>query len=148
MEIILREDVEKVGSKNDIVNVKPGYARNFLIPQGLAAMATESAKKVLAENIRQRAHKETKILEEAQALATKLEALTLQIGTKAGENGKIFGSVNNIQISEALAKKGLDIERKHIALHEDAIKELGSYEAIVKLHKQVSATVKFEVVGE
>ncbi|MFM1932780.1 MAG: hypothetical protein RL226_2083 [Bacteroidota bacterium] len=148
MEIILKEDVEKLGSKDDIVKVRPGYARNFLIPQGLAVLATDSAKKVHAENLRQRAHKEEKILADAQAIADKLANVKLSIGAKAGENGRIFGSVNTIQIAEALGKAGFEIDRKYIHLQEDAIKELGTYEATVKLHKKVSQKVSFDVVGE
>lgn len=148
MEIILKEDVEKLGSKDDIVKVRPGYARNFLIPQGLAVLATDSAKKVHAENLRQRAHKEEKILADAQVVAEKLANVKLSIGAKAGENGRIFGSVNTIQIAEALGKAGFEIDRKYIQLQEDAIKELGTYEATVKLHKKVSQKVSFDVVGE
>lgn len=148
MEIILKEDIDKLGSKDDIVVVKPGFARNFLIPGGMAIAATESAKKVHAENQRQRAHKQEKILNEAQELATKLEALNLSIGAKAGENGKIFGSVNTIQIAEALAKAGFEVDRKQIKIADDNIKELGSYEATIKLHKNVTPSIKFDVVGE
>lgn len=148
MEIILKEDIDKLGSKDDIVVVRPGYARNFLIPGGMAIAATTSAKKIHAENVRQRAHKQEKILNEAQELAAKIEKLTLSIGAKAGENGKIFGSVNTIQIAEALAKEGFEIDRKQIKMADENIKELGSYEATVKLHKNVAPTVKFEVVGE
>lgn len=148
MEVILKQEIDKLGSKDDIVKVRPGYARNYLIPQGLAILATDSARKVHAENLRQRSHKEERILNEAQELAAKLEGLTLSIGAKAGENGKIFGSVNNIQIADALSKAGFDLDRKQIGLDADAIKELGDYEARVKLHKKVIATVKFTVVGE
>lgn len=148
MEVILTQDIEKLGSKDDIVNVRPGFARNFLIPQSMAVMATPSAKKVHAENQRQRAHKEERIVNEAQELATKLESVNLRIGAKAGENGKIFGSVNTIQIAEALAKAGFEIDRKNIAIQGDSIKELGNYEATVKLHKKIKPIVKFEVVGE
>ena len=148
MEIILKKDVEKLGYKDDIVTVKNGYARNFLIPQGVAILATESAKKVLAENLRQRAHKEAKIKEEAGALLGQIEGLSLKVGAKAGEKGKIFGSVNSIQLAEALKEAGFDIERKRIHLKEDTIKNLGEYEATIDLHKEVKATVKFEVVGE
>ncbi|MFK7755617.1 MAG: 50S ribosomal protein L9 [Flavobacteriales bacterium] len=148
MEIILLQDVDKVGSQNDVVSVKPGYARNFLIPQGMAKMATKSALKMHAENTKQRAHKDAKIKENAQALAEKLGAISLSIGAKASENGKIFGSVNNIQIAEAINAKGFEIDRKHISLKDDTIKELGKYEVSVKLHKEVSVTVPFEVVAE
>lgn len=148
MEIILKKDVEKLGYKDDIVTVKNGFARNFLIPQGIAILATESAKKVLAENLRQRAHKEAKVKEEAEKVLTQLEGLELKVGAKAGEKGKIFGSVNSIQLAEALKEAGFDIERRKIHLKEDTIKNLGEYEATIDLHKEVKATVKFEVVGE
>lgn len=148
MEIILKQDVENLGSKDDLLIVKNGYARNYLIPQGFAISATPSAKKMHEETLRQRAHKEGKILEAAEAMAAKLDGITLKIGAKAGENGKIFGSVNNIQLAEALAAAGFDFDRKSIIIKEDAIKELGTYEANVKLHKKVIKTLSFEVVGE
>ena len=148
MEVILKKDVEKLGFKDDVVTVKNGFARNYLIPQGMAILATESAKKVLAENLRQRAHKEAKIKDEAEALLANIEALELKVGAKAGEKGKIFGSVNNIQLADALKEAGFDIERKKIQLKEDTIKELGSYEATIVLHKEVKAVLKFEVIGE
>jgi large subunit ribosomal protein L9 len=148
MEIILKKDVEKLGYKDDIVSVKNGYARNYLIPQGSAILATESARKILAENLKQRAHKEAKVKEEAAALLAKIEGLALKVGAKAGEKGKIFGSVNNIQLAEALKEAGFDIDRKKIQLKDDAIKNLGEYEAIIDLHKEVKATLKFEVIGE
>jgi len=148
MEVILKSNIEKLGAKDEIVKVRPGYARNYLIPRGYAIAATDSSKKMLAENLKQRAHKETKILAEAQALAEKLGALEVKIGTKASETGKIFGSVNTIQIAEALGKAGYNIDRKSISISEEHIKMLGNYEAKVKLHKEVSAVVKFEVVAE
>lgn len=148
MEIILLQDVDHVGSSNDVVNVKPGFARNFLIPQGLAKMATKSALKMHAENIKQRAHKDAKIKDNAQAIADKLASVSLSIGAKASENGKIFGSVNNIQIADALNAKGFEVERKNISLKDDTIKELGKYDVTVKLHKEVSVVVPFEVVAE
>jgi len=148
MEVILKSNIEKLGAKDEVVNVKPGYARNYLIPRGYAIAANESSKKMLAENLKQRAHKETKILAEAQSLAEKLNSLDLKIGTKASETGKIFGSVNTIQLAEALAKAGHNIDRKSISITEEHIKSLGAYEAKVKLHKEVSALVKFEVVAE
>jgi len=148
MEVILKTNIEKLGAKDEVVKVRPGYARNYLIPRGYAVSATESARKMLSENLKQRAHKETKILADAQALAEKLNGLELKIGTKASDTGKIFGSVNTIQISEALGKAGHAIDRKSISLSDDNIKTLGSYEARIKLHKEVSATVKFEVVAE
>lgn len=148
MHIILKEDVNKVGNKNDIVSVKTGYARNYLIPQGKAICATESARKVVAEDIRQQSHKAEKALEAANVIVENLNKLTVKIGAKAGETGKIFGSVNSIQLAEAIQAAGFDIERKQIVLSNDAIKELGSYEAKVKVHKDTFATVKFDVVAE
>ncbi len=148
MHIILKEDVNKVGNKNDIVSVKTGFARNYLIPQGKAICATESARKVVAEDIRQQSHKAEKALEAANVIVENLNKLTVKIGAKAGETGKIFGSVNSIQLAEAIQAAGFDIERKQIVLSNDAIKELGSYEAKVKVHKDTVATVKFDVVAE
>lgn len=148
MDIILKQDVDLLGSKYDVVTVKDGYARNFLIPQGLAVAATKSNVKVNDEVIRQQAHKEAKAKEAAEAIASKLEGLSLKLGAKAGESGKIFGSVNSIQLADAIQGAGYDIERKQIQLADDTIKELGSYEATVKLHKEVTITVKFEVVAE
>lgn len=148
MDIILKEDVDLLGSKNDIVSVKTGYARNFLIPTGKAVAATESNRKIVAEVIRQQAHKAAKALEAAQAIVEKLNALSVKIGAKAGESGKIFGSVNNIQLAEAIQAAGYDIDKKQIKLSNEAIKELGTYEATVKVHKDAVATVKFDVVAE
>lgn len=147
MQVILKEDVINLGYKDDIVTVKDGYGRNFLIPQGKAVIASESAKKVLAENMRQRAHKLAKIKEDAQALAAKLEGVSLTIGAKTSSTGTIFGSVTNIQVAEALAKAGFEVERKIIYIKE-AVKEVGSYKAILKLHKEVSVEIPFEVVSE
>lgn len=147
MQVILKEDVINLGYKDDIVTVKDGYGRNFLIPQGKAVIASESAKKVLAENMRQRAHKLAKIKEDAQALAAKLEGVTLTIGAKTSSTGTIFGSVTNIQVAEALAKAGHEVERKIIYIKE-AVKEVGSYKAVLKLHKEVSVEIPFEVVSE
>lgn len=148
MEIILKQEVQNLGSKNEIVKVKPGYARNYLIPQGLATIATESARKILAENLKQRAHKEAKILEEARATADALSKATITVGAKAGENGKIFGSVNTIQIADAIAKLGFKVDRKAISTKLDHIKDLGQYKASIKLHKEVMVEVDFEVVAE
>ena len=147
MQVILKEDVINLGYKDDIVTVKDGYGRNFLIPTGKAVIASESAKKVLAENLRQRAHKLAKIKEDAQALAAKLEGVALTIGAKTGSTGTIFGSVTNIQVAEALAKAGFEVERKIIYI-KDAVKEVGNYKAILKLHKEVSVEIPFEVVSE
>lgn len=148
MEIILKKDVDRLGYKNDLVKVKNGFARNYLIPKGIAVLATVSAKKVLAENVKQRAHKEAKIIAEVEELALQLAKLELKVGAKAGEKGKIFGSVNNIQLAEALKEAGFDIDRKKIVLQSDAIKNLGTYEATINLHKEVKANLNFEVVGE
>lgn len=146
MEIILKQDVEKLGHKNDIVSVRPGYANNCLIPQGYATLATPSAKKVLAENLRQTAHKETKLRDDASAIAAKLEAIELSISARASEGGKIFGSVSSAQIAEALEAKGFAIDKKSISC--DTIKEVGSFEASVKLYKDIKATVKFTIVAQ
>lgn len=148
MEIILKQDVERLGSKDDIVNVKDGYARNFLIPQKMAIVATESAKKVLAENIRQRAHKEAKLKEEAAKIAEQIVNKKISIGAKTSTSGKIFGSVNTIQLAEAINKKGFEIDRKQITIPEDSIKEVGTHKAIIKLHKEVVVEIEFEVVAE
>lgn len=145
MQVILIKDVEKLGYANDIVDVKPGYANNYLLPQGYAKVATESAKKVLAENLRQRAHKDAKILADAQALAEKIENLQFTLTAKAEEE-KIFGSITSADLAVALAEKGIEVDRKTITL--DAVKTLGEYEATVKLHKEVKATVHFSVVAE
>lgn len=147
MQVILKEDVINLGYKDDIVTVKDGYGRNYLIPQGKAVIASESAKKMLAENLRQRSHKLEKIKKDAEALAAKLEGVTLTIGAKTSSTGTIFGSVTNIQIAEALAKQGFDIDRKVIVI-KDAVKEVGSYKALLKLHKEVSVEIPFEVVSE
>lgn len=149
MEIILKQDVPNLGHKDDIVIVRNGYATNYLIPQGFAILATPSAKKMHAENMRQRAHKETKIREEAQALAAKLEGIQVTLATKVSSTGKIFGSVNNIQIAEALAAKGFEIDRRNITISgEDAVREVGIYDAVVKCHKEIKANIKIEVVAE
>lgn len=148
MEVILKANIEKLGAKDEIVKVKPGYARNYLIPRGYAVAATDSARKMHSENLKQRAHKETKILADAHALSEKLSALHIKIGTKASETGKIFGSVNTIQIAEAIGKEGFQIDRKSISINDEHIKMLGAYEAKVKLHKEVTAVVKFDVVAE
>lgn len=147
MEVILKQDIKKLGEKDDIVTVKPGYGRNYLIPQGFAVLATESAKKVLAENIRQAQFKQDKIKKDATELAAKLEGLKLTIGAKAGETGKIFGSVNSIQIAEALKKQGFEVDRRRITFDQDP-KVLGEYVANLNLHKEVKVQVPFEVVAE
>ncbi len=148
MEVILKEDVANLGYKDDIVHVKDGYGRNFLIPQGKAVIASESARKVLAEVLKQRAHKIAKIKEEAEALAEKMKGVSLTIGAKTSSTGTIFGSVTNIQIAEELAKLGFEIDRKIIRIKEDSVKEVGSYNATVRLHKEVSVDIPFEVISE
>ena len=146
MELILKVDVANMGYKDDIVKVKDGYGRNYLIPRGMAVIATESAKKVLAENLKQRAHKLAKIKADAEELAKKLETVSLTISAKVSEANAIYGSVGAAQIAEELAKLGYEIDRKIIVV--DAAKEVGSYSATVKLHKEVSVKVPFEVVAE
>ena len=148
MEVILKKNVDNLGYVNEIVTVKPGYGRNFLIPQGYAVLATSSAKKAHAEVMKQKAHTESKILVEAQELGKKLEATAVKITTKAGEKGKIFGSINTIQLSEALKAEGLEIDRKSLKIKDEPIREVGSYEASANLHKEVQASFKFEVIGE
>jgi large subunit ribosomal protein L9 len=148
MDIILKQDVNGLGDKGEIVSVKDGYARNFLIPQGYAILATPSAKKVHEENTRQRAHKEEKIKQEAEEVANSLSGVSLTIGAKTSSSGKIFGSVNTIQIAEALKEKGFDIDRKNISIEGDLVKEVGKYKAQIKLHKEVKAEIDFEIVAE
>lgn len=148
MKIILTQDMEKLGLKNDILTVKTGYARNYLIPKGYAVQATGSAVKIHNENLKQRAHKEEKIKKEAEKLAAKLAALKLVIGAKVSSAGKIFGSVNTIQLAEALNDKGFEIDRKNIILGEETIKEVGNYKAVVKLHRDVRVDIDFEVIAE
>ena len=148
MEIILKQDIENLGHKDEIVNVKPGYARNYLIPQGYAIMATASAKKVYEENMKQKAHKEAKLREDAEVVAEKMNGLSLRIGTKTSSTGKIFGSINTVMIAEALEKEGFNIERKNITLKGEAIKEVGNYEANVKIYKNIKVVVPFEVYSE
>ncbi|MDH6354964.1 large subunit ribosomal protein L9 [Dysgonomonas sp. PH5-45] len=147
MQVILKEDVTNLGFKDDVVTVKDGYGRNYLLPQKKAVIATESAKKMLAENLKQRAHKLEKIKQDAQDLAAKLDGVSLTIGTKTSSTGTIFGSVTNIQISEALAKQGFTVDRKSIVI-KDSVKEVGSYKAIARLHKEVSVEIPFEVISE
>jgi len=148
MEIILKKDHKGLGYKNDIVKVKNGYGRNFLIPQGVAVLATDSNKKMQAEEIKQSSFKEQKLRNEATAMAAKFADVTVKVGAKAGESGKIFGSVTNIQLAEALKKAGYEVERKNIEMNEDAIKALGTYTAKVRLFKEIAATINFEVIAE
>ena len=147
MKIILKEDIPSLGYKDDVVEVESGYGRNYLIPTGKAVIANESALKVLAENQKQRAHKLAKIKADAEALAESMKDVTLTIGAKTSSTGTIFGSVNNIQIAEALEKLGFNVDRKLIVIKE-TIKEVGSYKALLKLHKEVSLEIPFEVVAE
>lgn len=147
MKIILKEDIATLGYKDDVVEVKSGYGRNYLIPTGKAVIATESALKVLAENQKQRAHKLAQIKADAEALAESLKEVSLTIGAKTSSTGTIFGSVNSIQIAEALEKLGFNVDRKLIVIKE-TIKEVGSYKALLKLHKEVSIEIPFEVVSE
>ncbi len=150
MEVILTKDVDKLGYKNDLVKVKPGYGRNFLVPQGLAILATGSSKKVLAETLKQRAFKEEKIKKDAEGLAETLKKTTVKVAAKAGESGKIFGSVNSIQIADAIkTATGREIERKNITLVDaENIQSLGTYKAKVKVHREITVEIDFEVVAE
>ncbi|OFY16532.1 MAG: 50S ribosomal protein L9 [Bacteroidetes bacterium GWE2_42_24] len=149
MEVILKQDIANLGFVNDIVSVKNGYANNYLIPQGLAVQATQTNRKILAENLKQRAFKEDKIKQDAQAIAAKLEGIMLRIGAKASTTGKIFGSVNNIQIAEALKEQnGIEIDRRKIAIDGEAVKEVGTYKAKINLHKEVRVLIDFEVIAE
>jgi len=149
MQVILKQDIHTLGYKNDTITVKSGYARNYLIPKGFAIEATETNKKIVAETQKQRAFKEEKIKKEAQKIADVLQNITLKIGAKAGTSGKIFGSVNALQIAEAIQKQfNYEIDRKKIIFDGDSIKELGTYSAKVNLHKEVKLDVKFEVVAE
>ena len=145
MEIILIKDVENLGYAHDIVSVKPGYANNYLIPQGFAKAATASAKKVLAENLKQRAHKDAKILADAQALAEKIANLPLTFAVKA-EEGRIFGTITSADIAAALAEKGVEVEKKNVTV--EAINTVGEYKAAVKLHREVKAEITLSVVAE
>ena len=145
MEVILIKDVENLGYTNDIVNVRPGYANNYLIPQGFAKAATASAKKVLAENLKQRAHKDAKILADAQALAEKIANLPLTFAVKA-EEGRIFGTITSADIAAALAEKGVEVEKKNVTV--EAINTVGEYKAAVKLHREVKAEITLSVVAE
>lgn len=148
MDIILKQDIPNLGLKDDVVTVKDGYARNYLIPKGMAINATPQARKVHEEIIRQRAHKEEQLKNEALAIAEKIKGLSLTIGAKTSTKGKIFGSVNTIQIAEALKAEGYDIDRKNISIKGDLIKEVGSYSATVKLHREVAVEIPFEIISE
>ena len=148
MDIILRQDIPSLGHKDDIVTVKDGYARNYLIPRGMAINATPSVKKMHGEILKQRSHKEEQVREEARAIAEKMKVLKLTIGAKTSTKGKIFGSVNTIQIAESLQQEGFEIDRKDISIKEELIKEIGSYTATVKLHRDVSVEIPFDIIAE
>ncbi len=148
MEVILKQDVKNLGYKDDVVNVKPGYGRNFLIPKSMAALATVSSKKVLAETVKQRAFKEQKIRTAAEATAAKLKDVVVKVGAKVGESGKIFGSVTSVQLADAIKKIGYDVDRKNITIDGDGVKTVGTYTAEIRFHKDVVGALTFEVVQE
>lgn len=148
MEVILKQDVKNLGYKDDVVKVKPGYGRNFLIPKNMAEMATVASKKMLTETVKQRAFKEQKVKAAAEATVAKLKDLVVKVGAKVGESGKIFGSVTTVQVADALKKLGYDVDRKNISMNEEAIKTVGTYSANIRFHKEVTGTVTFEVVQE
>jgi large subunit ribosomal protein L9 len=149
MEVILKQDIKNLGYKDDVVKVKPGFGRNYLIPRGMASAADEKAKKIHAENIRQRAHKEAKLHAEAEKTAIKLKEMIVKVGAKAGENGKIFGSVTAVQLAESLRKLNIDVDRRNITIdNEENVKTLGIYPAKVRIHKDVVASFQFEVIAE
>ncbi len=148
MELILKQDVENLGFKDDVVTVKNGYGRNFLIPQKQAVMATASAKKVLAENLKQRAFKEKKIIDDANEMAEAIKALEIKIPAKVGTGDKLFGSVNNINVAEALEKEGQSIDKKYITVGGGSVKRLGKYNAVIRLHREVSVDLPFEVIAQ
>ena len=148
MELILRQDVENLGFKDDLVAVKNGYGRNFLIPSGQAVLATSSAKKVLAENLKQRAYKEAKLIADANVIADAVKGYEIKIASKVGSGDKLFGSVNNIDVAAALAKAGTNLDKKFIKVVGGSVKRLGKYEASVRLHRAVVADITFEVVSE
>ena len=148
MELILKQDVENLGFKDDVVTVKNGYGRNYLIPHGYAMLATSSAKKVLAENLKQRAYKEAKLIEDANIIAETIKGLDIKIASKVGTGDKLFGSVNNINLADAIAKSGTTIDKKFIKVVGGSVKRLGKYQATVRLHREVVADITFEVVSE
>ncbi len=148
MELILKEDVQNLGFKDDVVTVKNGYGRNYLIPQGLAALATPSAKKVLAENLRQKAHKEKKVVDEANKLAETLKQLEIKIPAKVGTGDKLFGSITNIDLAAAIEKAGNEIDKKYISIKGGSIKRTGPYVANIRLHREVIVDFNFDVIAE
>jgi large subunit ribosomal protein L9 len=147
MEVILKQDVQGLGYKNDVVKVKPGYGRNYLIPTGAALIANEGNKRMTAENVRQAAHKAAKVKQDAEALAQKIGDLTIDIGTKAGESGKIFGAVTAVQVAEVLKSRGFEVDRKKVHFKEQP-KQLGTYSVSLDLHKEVKHEIKVNVVAE
>ena len=147
MDVILKQDVKNLGDKDDVVSVKPGYGRNYLLPKGYAILATESARKVLAENLKQAQFKQDKIRRDADDIAARLEGVKLTIGAKAGETGKIFGAINTIQVADALKKEGFDVDRRRITFDSEP-KFVGEYTSNINLHKEVKVKVPFEVVAE
>jgi large subunit ribosomal protein L9 len=148
MELILKQDVENLGFQDDIVAVKNGYGRNYLIPNGHAVLATSSAKKVLAENVKQRAYKEAKLIEDANKIAETIKGYEIKISSKVGSGDKLFGSVNNIDLAVAIAKAGTEIDKKYIKVIGGSVKRLGKYEASVRLHREVVADITFDVVAD
>lgn len=148
MQIILKQDVENLGYKNDVVAVRDGYARNFLIPRGMAIVANSSSLKVLQETIKQQSHKAEKMLAEAKDLATRLEGSAVKVAVKVGESGKIFGSVNTVMLADALKAAGYNVERRQLAISDDSIKTVGTYKATAQIHKEVKVEFQFEVVAE
>ena len=146
MEIILKQDIQGLGYKNDTVKVKPGYGRNYLIPQGFAIIANNSNSKMIAENIKQAAHKAEKIKTEAESLATSIGDMVLEIGTKAGDSGKIFGAITTLQVSDGLKAKGFDVDRKKIKF--ESIKQVGEYKATLDLHREVKHDIKISIIAE
>lgn len=148
MEVILKQDIKNLGYKDDVVKVRDGYGRNFLIPKGYAIVANETNKKVLAETTKQRSHREEKIRTSAESTANALKDVVVKVGAKVGEKGKIFGSVTAIQIADALKKMGYEVDRRNISINEESIKSVGTYTADVRLYKDITAKVNFEVVEE
>ncbi len=148
MEVILKKDVAKLGYKDDLVKVKDGFASNFLIPKGLASLATDSARKQRTETLKQRSFKEEKIKNEAKKAAITIKEMSIKVSAKVGEKGKIFGSINSLQVAEAIKKLGFIVDRKDITMKEELIKQTGKYEASIRFHRDVIETFSFEVVGE
>lgn len=148
MQIILKQDVDNLGYKNDVVKVRDGYARNYLIPKGAAVVASESNLKILKENMKQQSHKAEKVLAEAKSLAEKLQSSSVNVSAKVGESGKIFGSINTVVLAEALKDAGMNVERKTLHIAEDGIKTIGTYKATAQLHKEVKVEFSFNVVAE